>query len=770
VIENILQVDELRALARAKMKSFAQKSVPPRDGAAAVQEGWTILKAGKTSVRLRKQKDGHELLKDRVWSLLYKMQMDFMSSSEGALIKSASSEASDLRVDVVAIDNEVCLAIQCISQDSFRRSSTFARVLENLCSARERLSKNVGKMWPLGHKRNVVLALFIENVQLQDKEREVAQSQNVIIFDEQDLDYYEKLNAHIATAAKYQLYADLLQGKTVPGLAIRVPAVRTRMGPLACYTFPISPEYLLKIAYVSHRSKGKASDVHTYQRMLTKVRLQKIREYISSRGIFPTNIVINVDKRFMSFQRVRQEGSSDESDASGLLGWLTIKPAYKSAWVIDGQHRLFAYSGHEYAKTGHLSVLAFEGITPSAQAKLFVDINAKQKSVKSSLLQELFAELHWDADSPTTRVQAIISKAVQTLGAEKDSPFLGRIQTADLSKDNLRCISLASVFRSLERHGFFIEEEQHNEVVRPGPFWAGNNDKTLNRTVFFVKSWFREIANAAPDWWNAGAGDGGGLAMNDSVVACVNVLHSVLQHLQKNRQPLARMDKDALWALVLPYAKALGAYLASFSGDARQKYRDLRGSQGQTTRARRAQQALKESFPAFDPSGLEDFLSREKEQTNLKGKAIIDRLEVLIKKMVLQELKQEFGDQGDEWWLQGIPKAVRLEAVTRSEKDDKQRGAREAYFDLIDYRTIVQGQWQLFQPLFGFGKKNENKERATKWMVDLNDMRKVVAHSSSGISLTMEQLAELQNYEVTLKQRSASLGQSVEEVVEVSDE
>jgi len=54
-----------------------------------------------------------------------------------------------------------------------------------------------------------------------------------------------------------------------------------------------------------------------------------------------------------------------------------MQPSYKSAWIIDGQHRLFSYSGHPKASKGLLSVLAFEGLPPSKQAELFIDINAK---------------------------------------------------------------------------------------------------------------------------------------------------------------------------------------------------------------------------------------------------------------------------------------------------------------------------------------------------------------------------------------------------------
>lgn len=85
------------------------------------------------------------------------------------------------------------------------------------------------------------------------------------------------------------------------------------------------------------------------------------KKYISDDGVFPTNIVLNIDKNRLNFERVKQANSKTDELDSGTLGWLDIKPAYKSAWIIDGQHRLYAYSGHEKANHSHLSVLAFEG-------------------------------------------------------------------------------------------------------------------------------------------------------------------------------------------------------------------------------------------------------------------------------------------------------------------------------------------------------------------------------------------------------------------------
>jgi DNA sulfur modification protein DndB len=490
--------------------------------------------------------------------------------------------------------------------------------------------------------------------------------------------------------------------------------------------------------------------------MIAKSRLKKIRDYITDHGIFPTNIVVNIEKKCLDFQKVKQENDQSDRDATGVLGWLDLKPAYKSAWIIDGQHRLYSYSGHPYAKTGHIAVLAFEGISPSAQAKLFIDINAKQKSVKPSLLQELFAELHWDAESAVTRVQAIVSKAVQVLDAEKDSPFYGRVQTADATKDTVRCISLTSLYRAIEKQDFFIVKEVKGQIIEGGVFWRGSNEETLRRAVRVIKAWFGEVRSGAPDWWDLGSKEGGGLAMNDSVSACTMVLRSVVQHLESAGKKLLRQDDEDTVAILKPYASALASHFGQMTEDERKRYRDLRGVQGQTTRMRRAQQALKVKFPNFDPPGLQEFLRREKEQTNLQAKAIIDRLERMLQVLVIQELRQEFADDADSWWIQGVPKPVRLEVARRIENDDNKRGAREAYLDLIDYRTIALSQWTLFQQVIGYGKKTESKDKQTKWLQEVNEMRNTVAHASSGVTLSVEQVAILDGYEQWLKKKSGA--------------
>lgn len=56
--------------------------------------------------------------------------------------------------------------------------------------------------------------------------------------------------------------------------------------------------------------------------------------------------------------------------------------------------------------------------------------------------------------------------------------------------------------------------------------------------------------------------------------------------------------------------------------------------------------------------------------------------------------------------------------------------------------------WELFKNALGVG--GGNKEKQTKWMVDVNEMRNQVAHASSGVVLSIEALTKLQGYQEIL--------------------
>lgn len=345
-----------------------------------------------------------------------------------------------------------------------------------------------------------------------------------------------------------------------------------------------------------------------------------------------------------------------------------------------------------------------------------------------------------------------MSKSVQVLDADPESPLYQRIQTADLAKDERRCITLTSVYGAIEKTEFHIAKEKKGQIVEYGPLWAGTNDDTLKRTVYILKHWLDVIRSKTPDWWDKGAGEGGGLAMNDGVTTCINVLRSVFQHQIERGAKLVHLDNDDLLATLRRYAEALGDHFASFSDEGRKSFRDLRGIQGQTRRTRLCQQALRNRFPEFNPPGLDQFLRDEKAQTNIRAKEIIDRIETTLQSVVLDELKRECGPDESQWWTVGVPKNVRLKVTQRYEEEDGRRGGKECYFDLIDYRAIALDNWTVFDGLVGFGKSG-SKDKRTAWMVFVNEKRKIVSHPSAAVAISIEELTQLQEYEKLLAEQ-----------------
>lgn len=747
MLKNVFPADQLRGLAsrRAKPETFRSVRNPLVDEELA--KGWNVVKPHANTTRIKKPKSPDKIHEDRVWLLLYRMGFKYLSGEGGAFLTVGDEpESPENQIDVVAIDDEVAFAIECKSSSSPKKFSDFSADLAKLTGLKERFERAVKSSYSPLSKVPSVFAFWTSNLIVTDSDTARADAQKVVMLDDKDKDYYEQLVSQVGSAARFQFLADVLQNRQIPGLELTVPAIRSKIAGTIAYNFTVSPEYFLKIAFVSHRARGAASDIDAYQRLLKKNRLRAIARYISDGGFFPTNIVVNVAKsRWLQFDRSKQE----EADTESTVGWLRIRPAYRVAWIIDGQHRLFAYANHPLASKSLISVMAFVGLAPSEQARLFVDINAEQKKVKQSLLEELYAELHWDAAEPEVRTRAILSKVVQSLDVDLSSPLRDRILKADDTRTETRCISFTSVFKALERSEFFIERVKKGAVSIYGPLWANKNERTVKRTLKFLSGYFDLVRSQATEVFDKGAGEGGGLAMNDGITVCINVLRSIVSYFESKAPKTAaliHLSDDELIELIAPLATLVGQHFGGLTADQMAQFRALRGVQGQTTGTRRVEEFLRRNVADFDPPGLKEYLARERAQTTTKAFEEIQTVEKILQFTVLSELKSEYGDKETEWFFGGVPIRVRKKVDDRINEQGGKSGGREQNFDVIDYREIVSANWELFEKILGRGEKG-SKEKRTKWISDVNELRQKVMHASKGQSLpiTEEQLAILED-------------------------
>ena len=139
----------------------------------------------------------------------------------------------------------------------------------------------------------------------------------------------------------------------------------------------------------------------TYQRLIKKSRLTAVRKFINEEhGYFPNSIIISIDsKKPLQFDRSEKQVPNAVAD----LGILHLPQQYRSAFIIDGQHRLYGYSDSPYAMTNSIPVVAFENLDQTEQVRLFMDINENQKSVSKKLRNVLNADMLWDSPKEAER-------------------------------------------------------------------------------------------------------------------------------------------------------------------------------------------------------------------------------------------------------------------------------------------------------------------------------------------------------------------------------
>lgn len=188
------------------------------------ERGWELHRKNRASARMRKYKPHGTYLEDRVWTLLYRMGFKSLSGPKGVILPgSQSGNAGSNQIDIVALDDESAIAVECKSMGKLGRRSSFQEELGKFKLLQERFTREVRKLPDTNHKRQIGLVMFLHNASLSEADLQRAREAKVIIFDTRDLEYFEQLAAHLGTASRYQFLADAMANRQVPGLAITVP-------------------------------------------------------------------------------------------------------------------------------------------------------------------------------------------------------------------------------------------------------------------------------------------------------------------------------------------------------------------------------------------------------------------------------------------------------------------------------------------------------------------------------------------------------------------
>lgn len=544
---------------------------------------WKIEREYKRSIRVSRSKKVLEKLRDDIWCLFKEFGVSRISKVPFDLqIKNSIDDKKTYKIDMVAIEEEVIFVVICRFLDILGEYEKLENDISDFCGNRTEIAKVLRK--EIGGNRKTILILATENIQWDDSLRSFAEGNKIIVFDEYDLMKLRDLTKIAGEASKYQVYNRILQGSKIKSVSQKIPALKSKIGGKVCYIFSISPDELLKIAYVHQRATDcsflELSD--SYQRMLKISRVRKIREYIEGGGYFPGSIVLNFQKKITESGLLGRKYERGRSQKQAIPLMIELPPYYGCAWIIDGQHRLYGYADTTKKKKETLSVVAFVKLSTSEQAKIFLDINQYQRSISSDLKWDLYEDLYYQPSGDKERKLYTISKVGKELN--KAGPLKKKIK---IPKDELSNpsahIGLESICKCIQRNNFLNKKGD--------PLYHDDINASIKQCAESLNDFLGLVARLLPEQWKQQ--DKHFLCTTGGVTILISIFRDIIESLWKYLD-----NRKEFTEKIRPFVVALVEYIKGLDDN---KIKDLREASVGRAQSSQAQAELTREIRKREP-------------------------------------------------------------------------------------------------------------------------------------------------------------------------
>lgn len=482
---------EIKSHLKVRSSEFVFETVDKRVQSDYDSAEWVWHKTNKKSVVLKKQKPHNVMFEDRIWTILARMGFTTLNNKGLRLPYVDDETIPGKQIDVFAADNETIIVVECKSAETMKKQH-FSKELNEYDKVITGGSKVLRKAFPDKHKIRYIFAT--NNINLSDNDRNRLIELRMLYFNQDDINYYEQLLNSVGSAAKYQLLARIFKNIDIPAFENKIPAIRGKMGGHYYYSFSMEPEKLLKISYILHRVNIN-NDNRGYPRLVKRSRLNEIAGFIDGGGYFPNSIIININTKKdepLNFDKISSPHHDSKITEPVILH---LPKRFHTAFIIDGQHRLYGYAGSKYLKNNAIPVVAFENLPAEEQIKLFCQINSKQKPVSKNLLTTIGAELMWNSEKYDEALNAFMSKLLQELGEKDNSPLYGCIILGDKTKTVKACVTLDTVIVYGLKKSMFFAKLNKKKLVDTGHLWCDpkKEDGTFDYSQMLEKG-FRSSA------------------------------------------------------------------------------------------------------------------------------------------------------------------------------------------------------------------------------------------------------------------------------------
>ena len=278
---------EKHAEYKRRRDQFVYMKVPLGGEAPYLADGWKISKKLKRQVRLAKAKSLDRQFEDRVWRLFYRMGFDDLNKGHDFTIqyKAADGSFREKQVDIFAKDAETVVVGECKCCDDYR-ARTLSKDIAEFVGLRKQFADAIRAHYGRGaFKPKILWFFFTEKVLWSPADKNKATAEHLKIMTEREVDYFSQLSEHLGRATRYQFLAEYLGGERIPAMKDNtIPAIRGKLGGRTFYSFVSTPDQLLKICFVNHRTLADPLALPTYQRLVKKSRLKAIGQFIKDGG------------------------------------------------------------------------------------------------------------------------------------------------------------------------------------------------------------------------------------------------------------------------------------------------------------------------------------------------------------------------------------------------------------------------------------------------------------------------------------------------------
>lgn len=632
---------------------YEEKSCHAADRDDPQNAGWETFweSKNKKKIKLRKEKVVGDAFEDKVWTMF--SRLGFAALNKGRKFTLHDGPGHNQQIDVFAVDSESVILVEC-KATAERKPSNFKKQIEAFEGQQTWIKKLVAEKFP-GKKVKFIWAMSNYYASKSDLDR--IATAGMTFFDEDSISYYTDLAGHLGTCAKYQLFARIFANSPIANFEERIPAIKSKLGKCDCYTFSIDPARLLKLGYILHHHPTNNDLMPAYQRLIKKSRLIKIREFVEGGGYFANSLILSIDTkgRGVKFDEIK---TGIESNLSSM-GVLHLPAAYCSAYVIDGQHRLYAYSDSALAATQSVPVVAFIDLHQRDQLKLFMDINENQKSVPKSLRVTLNADMLWDSPSPAERRQAIASKIAQQLEDKKDSKLYGRIIVGENETSKYRRVTVFAIQDAIAKSGLLNTYAKNSaKPTSKGLLDFDDNDKTREMVYNLIYLCIDHIYELCPKAWGMTDDEATILVTNRGIQAIIRVIGDILRFLVDKgytEDPLNSEVEDIAKDVVC-YLDPLCDFFNEVTDEQRRELRNFLGGSADTKFWREFQRVIHKKFPDFDPPDLQQYLLDETKQFNTATKQNIEAISAAVQKRFKDNFFVDFNTEDD--CLHAFPRTV----------------------------------------------------------------------------------------------------------------